>query len=218
MNKKDYKYKIYGRSKGRKKNVILDKNLIKNIFVKDINLIKEKHNILDIGSGSGENVLLLSQIYPRSQIIACEIFEDGNLNLCNKIILKKLKNILIYNGNVIELFDNLNKENFFDLIWILFPDPWPKKKHSKRRLLNNEFFKQISKNVKKNGEIHIATDSTTYFRQILSSIYDCKNYFSWENQSKIGWEYDTKILPETKFYKKAINYDRKPIYLKLRKI
>ena len=81
-----FKYKIYGRKKGRKKNKI-DFNQInyKKIFKSDINVYKKNCNILDIGTGNGESSLYLSKLFPNSKIISCETYLDGNLNLYNKI-------------------------------------------------------------------------------------------------------------------------------------
>ena len=80
------KYKIYGRKKGRKKNNVINQNIFKKYFI-NINdkIEKNRKNILDIGSGNGENSLYLSDKYPNGQIISCDIFQDGNLNLCNKL-------------------------------------------------------------------------------------------------------------------------------------
>ena len=72
--------------------------------------------------------------------------------------------------------------------------------------------------IKKNGTIHIATDSQSYLRQILSSIYIFKNYFVWENQIIDSWKYGLNKFPQTKFYKKAIKSNRKPFYIKLKKL
>ena len=79
--------------------------------------------------------IYLSKLYPKANIIACELFHDGNLNLCNEIFEKKIKNIFLFNGNVLEFLDKIKKELIFNEVWILFPDPWPKKRHQKRRLL-----------------------------------------------------------------------------------
>ena len=214
----DYKYKIYGRRRGRKKKRLKNVYELLNQNSKKINLFKKNFNILDIGSGSGENSLKLSNMHPSAQIVACDNFLDGNLNLLNEIYLNKIKNILLYEGNVNELLDKISKENIFDDIWILFPDPWPKKRHYKRRLINNEFMKKLIKLIKINGSINIASDSPSYLRKILCIIYDFKEYFLWTNQSIEAWSYDTNVLAETKFYKKAIKYSRKPIYIKLKKL
>jgi len=213
------KYKIYGRAKGRKKKGYnLDQTFINSIVSKEIDINIKDNNILDIGSGSGENSIYQSMKFPMSKIIACEIFVDGNINLCHKIFKKKLNNILIYNSNVLELFDTIRKKNIFDTIWILFPDPWPKKRHFKRRLINNDFMNRLIFMIKKNGKIHITTDSQSYLRQILSSIYKFRNDFFWVNQSIDSWIFDLNQLPQTKFYKKAIKSNRKPFYIKLKKL
>jgi len=213
------KYKIYGRTKGRKKKKHdLNQNFIRSIITKDINIKKKDNNILDIGSGSGENSIYQSIKFPKSKIIACETFLDGNINLSHEIFKNNINNILIYKGNVIELFDTIRKKNVFDSIWILFPDPWPKKKHFKRRLINSDFTKKLISMIKKNGKIHIVTDSQSYLRQILFNIYKFRNYFLWENQTIYSWNFDLNKLPRTKFYKKAIKSNRKPFYIRLKKL
>ena len=213
------KYKIYGRKKGRKKKSLnLDQTFIKSIITKDINIKIKDNNILDIGSGSGENSIYQSMKFPKSKIIACETFLDGNINLCHEIFKKNILNILIYNGNVLELFDTIRKKNIFDSIWILFPDPWPKKRHFKRRLINNDLMKRLISIIKRNGKIHITTDSQSYLRQILSSVYKFRNYFLCVNQIIDSRKFDLNKFPQTKFYKKAIKSSRKPFYIKLKKL
>ena len=213
------KYKIYGRTKGRKKKRYnLDQTFVNNIITKDINIKIKDNNILDIGSGSGENSIYQSMKFPKSKIIACEIFLDGNINLCHEIFQKNIHNILIYNGNVLELFDTIRKKNIFDSIWILFPDPWPKKRHFKRRLINNNFMESLISMIKREGKIHITTDSQSYLRQILSNVYKFRNYFLWENQTIDTWKLDLNMFPETKYYKKAIKSNRNPFYIKLKKL
>ena len=211
-------YKLFGRKRARKKKQINNIKEVSKYFVKFIEFKKNKRYVLDIGSGSGENSINLSNIYPKSEIIACDIFLDGNYNLCNKIIDKKIKNISIYNGNVLELLDSIKTTNLFNSVWILFPDPWPKKKHFKRRLINKKFMLKLNKYINKGGFVHIVIDNQSYFRQILNVIYDIRKYLLWINQDKISWEFDLNIFPETKFYKKAIKYSRNPIYIKLKKL
>ena len=72
--------------------------------------------------------------------------------------------------------------------------------------------------IKRGGKIHIITDSQSYLRQILSSIYKCRNDFFWENQTIDSWKFDLNMFPQTKFYKKAIKSNRKPFYINLKKL
>ena len=86
MQKDNYKYKLFGRIKARKKSRLYKDNKIKPFIInQDNNIDYTKNNILDIGSGNGENSIFLSKNYPKSNIIACDVFEDGNINLCNQI-------------------------------------------------------------------------------------------------------------------------------------
>ena len=116
------------------------------------------------------------------------------------------------------MLDELCKKDSISEIWILFPDPWPKKRHFKRRLIDKLFFGKIHKYLKKGSTINIATDSKSYISQILDTIHFIKQDFKWINQSKSDWHYNTEILPETKYYKKALIHGFKPFFMKLEKL
>ena len=214
-----FKYKLYGRFKGRKKSYLLSSNEFKkNLINKDVNIYSKNYNILDIGSGSGENAVYLSFIHPQARIITCELFEDGNINLSNEIMKNNTDNIKIFQGNVLEFLDCIKESKIFNEIWILFPDPWPKVRHHKRRLLNIKFLELIYFYLKDSGRIFIATDSQTYIQSILSIIYKVRDYFIWENQQLEDWDYENLDLPKTKFFRKAKQSNRKSIFFQLKKI
>ena len=219
MNQTLFKYKVFGRSRGRKKRNALPQEDLKKYYInldKDLNI--SDYNIIDIGSGSGENSISLSLSKPYAKIISCEIFEDGNINLCNDIIKNKITNIKIFKGNILEFFNKILVNHYFDEIWILYPDPWPKQRHHKRRLISNDFLTMICSYLKKNARLFIATDSQTYLKYILSNIYDHKNIYKWENQYPSKWFYEYQNLPTTKFFKKAQKSNRKSIFIQLKKI
>jgi tRNA (guanine-N7-)-methyltransferase len=214
-----FKYKLFGRFKGRKKNQPLNPESITEYVVdidKEIDITK--YNILDIGSGSGENSIHLSLSNYNNKIIACELFEDGNINLVKKIKENNIKNIRLYNGNVLEFLDLLGTKELFNEIWILFPDPWPKNRHHKRRLINNRFIKILSSYLKNNGKLFIVSDSDSYKKAIFMNIYDSKSIFFWKNQRVSEWNYECLGFPETKFYKKAKKSNRNSILFELVKI
>ena len=143
MHKQSTQYRLYGRTRGRSnKNINIDKylNLLKKYKINKLN--KNNRYILDIGSGYGETTIYLASKYNNSKIISCEKFIDGNINLIKKIQDHKLKNIYIYDGNANKILDEIEKKEYFEIISIFFPDPWPKKKHFKRRLIKEIFFKK----------------------------------------------------------------------------
>ena len=219
MNKEEHKYKLYGRFRGRKRNKASNSSLLNDFnadLKKDINI--NNYNVLDIGSGSGENAIYLAKKYPKAQIITRELFEDGNINLCSEIVKNKIKNIKLFQGNVLKFLDMLNSELIFDEIWILFPDPWPKIRHHKRRLISASFLEIIYLYLKNNAKLIIASDSNSYKRTILNLISECRDDFFWENQSFNEWNYDMLNLPKTKFNKKALKSKRNSMIFKLNKI
>ena len=214
-----FKYRVYGRTRSRgKKNITKEKYLLKTEKYKIKRLYKNINYILDIGSGYGESTIFLSNNNKKNIIISCENYINGNLNLVNKIENYGISNIRIYPGNVNQFLDDLNKQIKLKKIYILFPDPWPKKKHIKRRLITNDFLKKLYIFLKQNGEIVIATDSFSYSKQIFKSIFNVKNLFNWKNQRNMYLGLNDYYNLETKYYNKAIISGRKPSIFILRKI
>jgi len=208
----NYTYRMYGRSKGRGKNNEITDDAI-SIKVKKIDPLN--YNIIDIGAGYGESTLAISETDSGKEIIACEKFIDGINKITEKRLLHSLNNISIFHGNVHQLLDEYCPHNSISEIWILFPDPWPKKRHFKRRLINVNFFNKVIDFLKKDALIHIASDSKSYISDILLSIHQVKKEFKWMNQSKNEWDYLNMTLPQTKYFQKALKRGLNPIYLKL---
>lgn len=210
------KYRLYGRSRGRGKNnkITID---YKKVKFKNINPVK--YNIIDIGPGYGESTIEIARYSDNhNSIIACEKYIDGVNKITEKILTHAIKNISIFNGNALQLIDQHCPKNSISEIWLLFPDPWPKKRHFKRRIINLSFFKQVKLKLKKGAIIHIASDSKPYIAEILNSIYAAKNDFKWTNQNRDLWNYSSLSLPKTKYYKKAIKNGLNPFYIKLIKL
>ena len=218
MFNSNYTNRLFGRTRGRSKKKINLKNYYKLVDkYKFQNFNEETEYILDVGTGYGETSIFLSKQFPGKVIISCEKYIDGNIILLKNIENKKIKNIRLHNGNVYDVLESTSKE-YFKLVWIFFPDPWPKNRHAKRRLLNSDFLVKLYKNMKENSEIHIATDSAIYLRFILHSVYKCKDYFLWLNQFEMHLDIKDYFDIETKYYKKAINSQRKSSLFILRKL
>ena len=207
-------YRIYGRTKGRKKKN--NNELFLKLRIQEID--KKKYNILDIGAGFGQSTLQLAREDKKKIVICCEKYIDGLNSLFNKAQSYSLDNIYIYQGNIHQMLDEYCKNDSISEVWILFPDPWPKKRHLKRRLIDKFFFSKINKYLKYGAIINIATDSKLYISQILKNIYLVKNDYEWLNQIKSEWDYNPHILPETKYYKKALKNGLNPFYVKLKKL
>ncbi len=218
MLSSNYKNRLYGRTRGRSKKKINLKNYYEILEkYKFQNFSKKLDYILDIGTGHGESSIFLANKFSDKIVISCEKYIDGNLNLLKNIEKNKIKNIQLHNGNVYDVLESVNKK-YIRLVWIFFPDPWPKTRHAKRRLITTDFLIKLHKILKENSDIYIATDSTIYLRFILNSIYNCKDYFLWLNQSEMNLNIKDYYDIETKYYKKAIISHRKPSLFILRKL
>ena len=135
--------------------------------------IKNTGNIiLEIGFGAGEHLRELAGKHRDATIIGAEPFMNGVASLLSAItdentdkILPEFENIRIWPDDVRELLRET--EINFDTIWVLHPDPWPKAKHEKRRLLSADFLTLLSRRLRSGGRIIIGTDHWEYFDWIV---------------------------------------------------
>ena len=214
----NYTKRLFGRTRGRgMKKIDLNKYHQTVIKYKFQNFDKKLEYILDIGTGYGETSIFLAKKFLNKIVISCEKYIDGNIVLLKNIEKNNIKNIQLHNGNVHDVLESSNNKNI-SLVWIFFPDPWPKNRHAKRRLITSDFLIKLYYILNDNSEIHIATDSKIYIRFILNSIYNCRDYFVWLNQSEMNLHIKDYFDIETKYYKKAIISQRKPSLFILRKL
>lgn len=158
--------------------------------------------ILEIGFGAGEHVRDLACANPDKIIIGAEPFANGVAALLGAItdektneILPQYKNIRIWPDDVrIMLRGNGSK---FSQIWILHPDPWPKAKHEKRRLLQTEFIKMLARHLMPGGEIIIGTDHWGYFDWIIERAAESGLMFETPGINIIKTRYQSKNMAET---------------------
>ena len=129
--------------------------------------------ILEIGFGAGEHLITLAGQYPDKIIIGAEIFINGVAKFLSKIadesgaILPEYKNIRIWPDDVRKF---LPPKNLFGKIFILHPDPWPKARHEKRRLLSADFLKTLGGSLSNGGGIIIGTDHTDHYNWIMEQV------------------------------------------------
>ena len=122
--------------------------------------------VMDIGVGTGDTTFHHAETHMENNYLAIEVHKPGIGRLLNAIESKKLNNIKIINHDVIEVLENQIPEQCLSQIFIFFPDPWPKKKHHKRRLINKHLLELLKKKLTLNGRLHIATDWENYAEHI----------------------------------------------------
>ena len=194
-----------GRLTNAQKKILNSKDNNNNFFLGEKNLnFKELFNnnnkcILDIGFGDGKLLVSTAKKFPEINFIGIEVYDSGIGNILKQISEENLENIKVSNTDAIIFLESYVESNSLHGISLFFPDPWPKKKHFKRRIINEYFLELISEKIIKNGFVTIATDWCNYSENIVE-IFD-KN----SNFEKINGIYLFKKRCLTKFEKRGIS-------------
>ena len=165
---------------------------------------------LEIGSGKGEFILTLAKRNPDTHYVSVEVIRSVAGVLAKKIVDNKMDNILLYPVDVEFLFEAI-PDGFFDVIYLNFSDPWPKKKHAKRRLTFHKFLDQYHRLLKENGKVIFKTDNTSLYEFSMEEFKNSKfinisfidNYVFDETNDAMT-EYETKFRAEGKIIHKII--------------
>jgi len=123
--------------------------------------------ILEIGFGMGEATAHIARVRPDDNFLCCEVHEPGVGALLKRIGEHDITNIRILQHDAVEVLEQMLPEGCLDGIHIFFPDPWHKKKHNKRRLIQSAFVAKLTARLKVGGYIHCATDWQPYAEQML---------------------------------------------------
>ena len=123
--------------------------------------------ILEIGFGMGEATAHIARVRPDDNFLCCEVHEPGVGALLKRIGEQEIENIRILQHDAVEVIDNMLPEASIDGVHIFFPDPWHKKKHNKRRLIQPPLVAKLAARIKPGGYIHCATDWEPYAVQML---------------------------------------------------
>jgi tRNA (guanine-N7-)-methyltransferase len=127
----------------------------------------ESKKILEIGFGMGETTAKIAQTLPDCDFIAAEVHTPGVGSLLKLIEENNIPNIRIIQHDVVEVLQHMVPEASLDGVHIFFPDPWHKKRHHKRRLIQAEFVKVLCSKLKPGGYLHVATDWQEYAEWVL---------------------------------------------------
>ena len=118
--------------------------------------------IMEIGFGMGEATAIIAKNHPNNGYIAVDVHPPGIGKLLARIVENDLTNLKVIEEDVHVVLQHMIADESLDGIHLFFPDPWPKKKHNKRRIVNEGFLSLIHPKIKKGGFIHIATDWVPY--------------------------------------------------------
>jgi tRNA (guanine-N7-)-methyltransferase len=173
-----------------------------------------KQFTLEIGFGGGEHLAAQARHHPETLYLGSEPYINGVAKLLAVIDREKLSNIRIDTRDVRELLKEL-PDACLNEIFILFPDPWPKARHHKRRLINHETLALLARVHKPGGRLLIATDHADYAAWILEHLSHSPHY-QWLAESATDWQTPPSDWTETKYQRKTSGEGRQPMFFECR--
>ena len=224
---------MYGRTKGRrlsKKQKLFLRNhgrdlifydgkmeeFIYETFGPKENIFHNKKVYLEIGFGSGEHLAHKAEGHKESKFIGCDYYLNGIASTVIKITEKELGNVSLFNGDAIKLLNKIPNKSLYE-VYLLYPDPWPKVRHLKRRFISDQNLCLLASKLIDGGVLKVVTDSDIYFKHIESIVLTRKisKNFSFKGldflQPWKGWH-------STKYEEKAKKAGRRSYYMVLKKI
>jgi tRNA (guanine-N7-)-methyltransferase len=177
-------------------------------------LFKGREVWLEIGFGGGEHMVHQAAANPDVGIIGCEPYINGVAMLLGKIRRAGVDNLAVYPGDVRDMFDVL-PEASISKAFLLYPDPWPKTRHHRRRFVTPEHLEPLARVLKPGAEFRVATDIEDYVRQTLEQVP--RHGFEWQAEQASDWQEPWGDWLSTRYEQKALREGRVPHYLTFRK-
>lgn len=165
---------------------------------------------LEIGFGGGEHLVHQAAQNPDVGIIGAEPYINGVAMLLGKIRRAGVDNLAVHPGDARDLFDVL-PDNSIARAFLLYPDPWPKKRHHRRRFVTPEHLEPLARVMQPGAVLRVATDIPDYVRQTLEEVP--KAGFAWQAQRPADWRRPWGDWLSTRYEQKALREGRTPHYL-----
>lgn len=240
----DDKPKFYGRRQGRR--IRKAKSTLLEAFLPQIKIELADEKILspaalfgipiqsvclEIGFGNGEHLAGQALKHPQTGYIGAEVFKNGVANLLSlitgikegsalpskiKLLPERADNIRVFDDDIRLLFPKL-PDACLDKVFVLFPDPWPKKRHAGRRFINPENLREIARILKKGGILRVATDHKIYKGWTLRRLAETPD-FRWTATCGNDWKHEPADWVQTKYQRKALREGRRPVFLDFERI
>lgn len=170
---------------------------------------------LEIGFGGAEHLIAQAEANPNVGYVGTDAFLNGVAKALVAIDERKLSNVLLYHGDASALIDWLPPEAL-TRIDLLYPDPWPKRRHWKRRFVQDESLTRLARILKHGGELRFATDIPSYADYVLMRILR-SNDFEWTAQRADDWRKPWAGFVRTRYEAKALREGRTPAYFIFRR-
>ncbi|WP_159732168.1 tRNA (guanosine(46)-N7)-methyltransferase TrmB [Methylosinus sp. Ce-a6] len=166
---------------------------------------------LEIGFGGGEHLVAAAAARPDVGFIGCEPFVNGMAKLLARIDAQGLANIRLHQGDAAEVLRFLPPASL-GRVFLFYPDPWPKRRHRKRRFVSKETLAELARVMTPGAQLRFATDIDDYAGWALARIRQAAD-LAWEAETSADWLTPWEGWTRTKYEAKAMAAGRKPVYL-----
>jgi tRNA (guanine-N7-)-methyltransferase len=165
---------------------------------------------LEIGFGGGEHLAAEAKAHPDTGYIGCEFFLSGIAKALAQIEADRLQNVRLYEGDARAVIEALPPGSL-NGAYVLYPDPWPKRRHRERRFLSHETLERLARVMRPGAELRFATDIDSHAGWSLAQVLRASN-FSWNPLCAANWRVAWEGWRGTKYEAKALRCGRKPVY------
>lgn len=156
--------------------------------------------IVEIGSGMGESTAVMAAQRSGANVLGVEVYKPGVAQTLHHLQRGGVDNVRLIRGDAVDVLDNLLGPGSVDEVWLFFPDPWPKTRHLKRRLVTGEFTELVASRLRRGGVVRMATDWAPYAEQMLAVATSTK---SLRNPHR-GWAPRPDFRPKTRFERRGL--------------
>ncbi len=219
--------RLYGRSKGKKlrteQNDLLDELLPQISIPNDgelsaLSLFGDGRPMhFEIGFGGGEHLAFRADLLPDHGFVGCEPFVNGVAQALTHIRDGGLPNVRLHMGDALEALRRV-PDGSLSFVYLLHPDPWPKARHAKRRMMNDGPVELIATKLKNGGEFRFGTDHPVYLRHALMVMQRQRRSFEWLCEKSGDFQNRPGGWPETRYEAKARRIGHEVWYFRYRKI
>ncbi len=161
--------------------------------------------IIEIGFGMGDNLAMMAKTHGQYNYLGIEVYPAGIASLLGKLAdhqandTTAASNVRIFPYDAVEVLRHNVVDHSIQEIWILFPDPWPKRRHHKRRLIQSEFMALLAKKLVKHGIVYIATDHADYANHISTTLKNCNQFALLSSRKKMIDNCTSSVLEQEQY-------------------
>ncbi len=162
---------------------------------------REAPVVLEIGFGMGDSLLAMASAAPETNFIGIEVHRPGVGRLLNNVSKAGLSNVRVFQEDALEVLEHCIPDGSLDCLQLFFPDPWPKKKHHKRRMVQPAFAQQLRPKLKVGGCFHMATDWEPYAEHMMEVMSAAEGYRNRAGEGQYSPQPEAR--PDTKFQRRG---------------